>query len=223
MLSRGKILLSVIAVVGVALLIALGASQQPALINWPSLLDAAARYALAVPSAILAAMAVRAASDSEPARGHPGITRNLRLAALGFAGYAAAQLFVHAQAWFPANLLNQEVMLAHLGLPIQAVRGALAQPHCFGLCGPCRPQHERQQQFIAAHQARLEALEQQDRLRRDSFGTWSARRKMNGPASRASCTMTLRNSSPRSHFTSALCAQSSGARIQRTSWIASRD
>jgi signal transduction histidine kinase len=159
---------SVVAFVGVALLIVLGVGQQREAINWPSLLDAAARYALAVPSAILAAVAVRAATDSEQARGHPGITRNLRLAALGFGGYAAAQLFVHAQAWFPANVLNQEAFLTNLGIPIQGVRGVLAALIAFGLLRAMQAsEQERQQQFIAAHQARLEALEQQDALRRD--------------------------------------------------------
>jgi signal transduction histidine kinase len=159
---------SVVAFVGVALLIALGISQQRGLINWPTLLDAAARYALAVPSAILAAVAVRAASNSEHARDHPAITRNLRLAALGFGGYAAAQLFVHAQPWFPASVINQEALLALLGLPIQAVRGVLAALIAFGLLRAMQAaEQERQQQFVAAHQARLAALEQQDALRRD--------------------------------------------------------
>jgi signal transduction histidine kinase len=153
---------------GVALLIVLGAIQQPAAINWPSLLDAAARYSLAVPSAILAAVAVRAASNSEQARDHPGITRNLHLAALGFGGYAAAQVFVHTQSWFPASVINQEALLALLGLPIQAVRGALATLIAFGLLRAMQAaEQERQQQFVAAHQARLAALEQQDALRRD--------------------------------------------------------
>jgi signal transduction histidine kinase len=154
--------------VGVALLIVLGSAQQRGVINWPSLLDAAARYALAVPSAILAAVAVRAASHSEADRDHPGITRNLHLAALGFGGYAAAQLFVHAQPWFPASVINQEALLALLGLPIQAVRGALAALIAFGLLRAMQAaEQERQLQFVAAHQARLAALEQQDALRRD--------------------------------------------------------
>jgi signal transduction histidine kinase len=159
---------SVVAFVIVALFIVLGVSQQRGVIDWPSLLDAAARYALAVPSAILAAVAVRADSQSDQARGHPGIAQNLRLAAFGFGGYAAAQLFVHAQAWFPASIINQEGLLAVLGLPVQAVRGALAALIAFGLLRAMQAsEQERQQQFVAAHQARLAALEQQDALRRD--------------------------------------------------------
>jgi len=153
---------------GLVLFVVLGASRQPGPVNWPSLLDVGARFALAVPSAMLAALAVGAASHSGQALNHPGIARNLRLAAWGFGGYAAAQLFVHAQRWFPANFINQEALLEHLGLPIQAIRAVMAALIAFGLLRAMQAaEQERQLQLAAAHRARVAVLEQQDALRRD--------------------------------------------------------
>lgn len=153
---------------GVYLLIAIGSAYRNAPIPWANVLDAASRYVLAVPSAVLAALALSAAARSDDSPGRPAIASNLRLAAGGFAGYALAQVFVHRLPWFPASVINQEAFLSLTGVPIQAIRAVMAALVSIGLLRAMQAaEQERRSQLDAAHQERLAALEQQDALRRD--------------------------------------------------------
>ncbi|MFH1184320.1 MAG: sensor histidine kinase [Chloroflexota bacterium] len=150
------------------LLVAVGSAYRNAPVQWPPVLDAASRYVLAVPSAVLAAVALSAAARADDSRNRPAISANLRLAAGGFAVYALAQVFVHRLPWFPASLVNQETFLSLTGVPIQAVRAVMAALISIGLLRAMQAaEQERQSQLDAAHQERLAALEQQDALRRD--------------------------------------------------------
>jgi signal transduction histidine kinase len=135
---------------------------------WLPLLDAAARYVLAVPSAALAALAAWASARQEQAETGPAIAENLRLASYGFLGYSLTQLLVHRLPWFPASLINQEAFLSLTGFPIHALRALMAMLISVGLLRAMQAaERHRQAQLDAAHRARLAALEEQDTLRRD--------------------------------------------------------
>jgi signal transduction histidine kinase len=146
---------------------ATAASRQDA-IEWISLADAAARYSVAVPAILLAALALRGTARNAAMRGQLSVALNLRLGAIGFGFYGITQLFVHYQAWFPASLINQESFLSITGLPIQAVRAVLAALISYGLLRALQAmERQRHAEWVDAHQARLVALEQRDTLRRD--------------------------------------------------------
>ena len=82
-------------------------------------LEAACRYGLGLPGALLAGLALGQASRSS---GH-GQRTGLRLAALALLAYApAAGLVVSRAAFFPASWLNDEAFATATGFPIHVVR-----------------------------------------------------------------------------------------------------
>jgi hypothetical protein len=100
-------------------------------------LEAACRYGLGLPGALLAGLALEQASRSA---GH-GQRTGLRLAALALLAYApAAGLVVPRAAFFPASWLNDEAFLTATGFPIHVVRMlcALAAMTGVRLCSPRR-------------------------------------------------------------------------------------
>ena len=137
-------------------------------IQWVSFLDTLARYTLAVPAATLAGLALYMQGRQFRQEGRVPLAAPLTIAGLSFAVYAAAQLFVHAADLFPARYINQETFLAMVGFPIQGLRTAAAVVITIGLIRATQlVEKERQEQLVAAHRARLEALEDRDNLRRD--------------------------------------------------------
>ena len=69
---------------------------------------------------------------------------------------------------FPANLLNEENFLAASGFPIQVIRASTALLITYGLLRATQAvEEERNLQLFAVQQARLQALQQRDELRRD--------------------------------------------------------
>ncbi|HEY5984535.1 MAG TPA: ATP-binding protein [Anaerolineales bacterium] len=149
-------------------LAAVGLSRHSSALHWVSSLDAVARYSLAVPAAVLASMALMASARSFAAQGNATISSNLRLAGAAFGGYALGQLFVHKLDWFPASMLNQEMLRSATGIPIQGIRALMAALIAAGLLRAARAAEEdRKIQLAAADRARLAAVEEQDLLRRD--------------------------------------------------------
>ncbi len=140
--------------------------RQP--IAWQTLVDGAARYMLAVPAALLAALALHAQGRRFREEGRPRLASSLGIAVVGFIGYGAGQIFVHGMEVFPAIYVNQEAFLAVTGIPIQLLRTVMAILITIGLVRASQlVEKERQIQLTTAHQARLEALEQRDSLRRE--------------------------------------------------------
>lgn len=138
-------------------------SQAP----WNSVLDGLARYLLAVPASVLAAMGLRARSllTRQASR---SLGANLNAAAIAFGVYALTQLFVQPISMFPANAMNAATFYASTGIPIQAVRTVMAVIITVGLVRATRAADEiRQRELFAAQDARLEALEAQETLRRE--------------------------------------------------------
>jgi signal transduction histidine kinase len=164
--NAGLLVGSVFALLGAFFII--GTSRTIGSGPWVPAVDAASRYLLAVPAGLLAALAMWTTAQQESERQHAKIAANLRIASVSFAAYAASQLFVHPMPWFPANTLNQAVLISLTGVPIQALRALAAVFISIGVLRAMQfAEQERQRSFIDAHQARVAALVQQDALRRD--------------------------------------------------------
>ena len=126
------------------------------------------RYLLAVPAAAIASLGLRAGANRAKAnRRHP-LDRHLNWTAIGFALYSITQLFVPKMGTILASLINAEMFVQITGIPIQILRTFIAIIITWNLFRATQfLEEERQTQFASAQQARLEALEQQEIMRRD--------------------------------------------------------
>jgi signal transduction histidine kinase len=123
-------------------------------------MDAAARYFIAVPGAALAGIALYREADRAYHQGPPGLGIALRLAAWGFIIYALTQAVVPPLDIFPANVLNTSSFRAWTGMPIQGIRATVAVLITVGLLRATKVvEEERQRQFLAVQQSRIDALE----------------------------------------------------------------
>ena len=86
------------------------------------MLDGLARYILAVPAAMLAALALRAQGRTAREQGRVYLSTSLMIASFGFAIYTLTQFFVHSIDMFPARYINEESFLAAAGFPVQLIR-----------------------------------------------------------------------------------------------------
>ena len=129
--------------------------------------DAMARYLLAMPASLLATLALSARSRQSQAENRPELARFFGFTAAGLAIYAVTQLFVRPLDMFPANIINQQIFSQHTGIPIQLVRTIIAVLITYSLFRAIQVvEKERNLQLFAVQQARLEALQQRDALRR---------------------------------------------------------
>ena len=143
--------------------------QKP--IPWINLLDVLARYLIAMPAALLAALSLYTQGRRSKEAGRSSLSSALDLAALGFAFYGLAQVFVHSIEMFPAIYISQEAFYSLTGIPVQLIRTIAAVIITVGLIRAIQDiEKDRQSQLIAAHQARLDALEQRESLRRELLG-----------------------------------------------------
>jgi len=144
-------------------ILAYSANPIPAI----DMLDGLARYLVAVPSSLLASLALYARSRQARAEDRPSLEKYFRMAALGFGIYTLTQCFVHPFDMFPANVVNEETFLALMGFPIQVIRTVVAILIAYSLLrGTQAVEEERNLQLFAIQQARLQALQQRDELRR---------------------------------------------------------
>lgn len=126
------------------------------------------RYVLGVTGAAIATLGLRAAALKARADNRRPLDTYLTVAALGFALYSFSQIFVPSMDTVMANLLNADLFRASTNIPIQAVRTLVAIIVTVGLFYGTRfLEGERQKVVAAAHKAHLEALEQQQTMRRD--------------------------------------------------------
>ncbi len=139
--------------------------------DWLAHVDAALRYLLAMPGALLAGVALQQqATQAQP--GLHGLGRSLRWASWGFLIYAITQAVVPPLDVFPADVLNTATFIRAVGFPVQVVRAVCAVLVTVSLIrGMQVVDAERQRQLLAAHQARLDALEQarQEMLKREAL------------------------------------------------------
>ena len=85
-----------------------------------------ARYLLAVPGGMLAALALRRRALTLSRTGNPTVARFYWGAAWGFGLYGLTQLVVFPVPIFPATWLNAISFWAYTGIPVQALRSGLA-------------------------------------------------------------------------------------------------
>jgi signal transduction histidine kinase len=132
------------------------------------LLDGVGRYLLAVPSSMLATLALRAQAREKRRKSKKYLSYSLSTASFGFFIYTLTQLFVQPIDMFPARYINADVFLAYTGFPIQLIRTIMAILITYGLIRATQVmEEERRTQLFAAQQSRLEALEQQEEIRRE--------------------------------------------------------
>jgi len=159
---------SIFGLYAIGLLISASIAYRHSSVPWQPLIDGMTRYLLAVPAAMLAALALRAQGRSVRQEGRHTLASSLLLASYAFGIYGLAQLFISPLAMFPASVLNKDSFLTFSGVPIQAVRGVMATLITIGLVrGAQVVERERRTHFMAIQQAQLEAVEQRDALRRD--------------------------------------------------------
>ena len=133
----------------------------------PAFWDALARYALAVPASLLAALALIARSRQSRREDRPRLAWFFFGAALGFGIYAFAQVFVQRLDLFPANWVNQALFSRYTGIPIQLIRSMAAVLITYCMIRAAQVvEEERSRHLYAVQQSRLEALQQRDELRR---------------------------------------------------------
>ncbi|MEW6594323.1 MAG: sensor histidine kinase [Thermodesulfobacteriota bacterium] len=124
--------------------------------------DALARYLLAMPGGILAAVALRFQSrDAGRQNKPPELAICFLYASWGFGLYGVSQIFVAPAELWPAPWLNSEDFLDLTGTPIQVIRAALALFTTYHLIRATQiVDRQRQHQLLAAQKERLAALEQ---------------------------------------------------------------
>jgi len=131
------------------------------------LIGSLVRYLLAVPGAALAALGLHAGANRARFAGRRPLDKYLDSTALGFAFYSLTQLFVPGMGTVLASAINAERFFQIFGLPIQFFRTIFAIWITTSLFLTTQfLEKERQQALNAAQQARLEALKQQEALRR---------------------------------------------------------
>ena len=150
------------------ILIGITSAYYKAHIPSTTLVDGLTRYLLAVPSGMLATFALRAQGRSARENARDTLSHSLRVAAFGFSIYTLTQFFVHPIDMFPARFINEAAFQAVTGFPIQLVRTLMAVMITYGLLRATQAmEKERRTQLLAVQQSRLEALEQQEEIRRD--------------------------------------------------------
>ncbi|HEX9714872.1 MAG TPA: sensor histidine kinase [Desulfurivibrionaceae bacterium] len=122
--------------------------------------DALARYLLALPGALLAALALKNHARKNKGANAP-LARSYRLAAWGFALFGLTQIFPARAEIYPAPFINAELFQEITGIPIQLVSTLLA---LFTMGNLIRASHlaerGRRQELQQVQQEKLAALEQ---------------------------------------------------------------
>ncbi len=150
------------------ILISISSSHLKEPIPLNNFLDGLARYLLAVPAAMLATLALRAQGRNAREQERALLSNSLAIAAFGFGIYTLTQFFVHPINMFPARYINEEAFLAYTGFPIQLIRTITAILITYGLLRATQSmEEERKTELFSAQQARLDALEQQEKIRRE--------------------------------------------------------
>ncbi len=126
------------------------------------------RYLLAVPSAALATLGLRAAAIKAQDDARRPLDVYLNWAAIGFAVYSLTQIFVPPMDSALAGILNSSVFVARTGIPVQALRTVIALLITFNIFRAVNfLEKERQSQLEQAQLERVAVLEQQETLRRE--------------------------------------------------------
>lgn len=125
-----------------------------------NLIDVLTRYLVAVPAALLAAIAMQVEATQMRAKSRQALGNHIYWAAIGFGIYGLSQLFVPPVDMFPARHINSTWFLSITGFPIQVIRALMATLITYSLLRATQLiEGERQEHLIATHQERVEAME----------------------------------------------------------------
>jgi len=142
-----------------AILIHSGNTPWSAPDTWAGNADVLARYLLAMPGGLLAALALREQSREWPDRDRP-LAASLALAGGGFFIYALSQIFVGQADFTLSAYLTTDFFKHTAGIPVQTLRGVMAATVAIGIIRAIHfVEKKRQQQLITAQEERLAALE----------------------------------------------------------------
>ena len=126
------------------------------------------RYLLAVPGAAVASLGLQASANRVKADARQPLHIYYNWAAFGFALYSSTHLMIPKMNTILASVVNAQIFTQMTGLPIQVLRTFAAIVITWNLFRATHfLEEERRAQFAAAQQARLEALEQQEIMRRN--------------------------------------------------------
>ena len=124
-------------------------------------MDALIRYLIAVPGAFLAGWALNIQAIQANRQHRQNLGKSLRWSAIGFFLYGITQLFTPQLDALPASVINTANFLLWTGVPIQFIRAITAVLITVSLIYASQlVEVERQSQFLAAQQARLQAVDQ---------------------------------------------------------------
>jgi len=127
-------------------------------------IDPIARYLLAVPGSIVAALGLRARARQVIKNGQPELSPRFLWASIGFGIYGLTQVFVSPVDMFPARYVNAAVFMDFFGFPVQLVRASMAVLITLNLIrGIQIVERKREEQLLTAQRDRLAALEQVQR------------------------------------------------------------
>lgn len=135
-------------------------------------LDAAVRYAIAMPGAALAGGMIWRQSRYADRLGLSDLAFPLKVVGGCFLLYALTQVVGPPIDIFPANRLNTQIFISMFGFPIQMVRAGVAILITAAMLGVMQfVEAERRRRFIAAQRDRVLALEQahQELLQREAM------------------------------------------------------
>jgi signal transduction histidine kinase len=134
--------------------------------------DVLARYMLAIPGGILAALALYSRANRISAAGRKELSARFRWTSVGFGLYGLSQIFVPQTDLLLGNVLYSGLFLELTGIPIQVVRAGAAIFITINLIKAIQQvEREREQQLQSAQDEKLEAMErvQQELLNRESL------------------------------------------------------
>ena len=161
-------ILSVLAAYGVVIAASAIASLPVDRAQPGALLDALIRYSLAFPGSLLAGVGLLRQASSFGKQHGQRVAASFRLAAAAFFLYAVTQLAVPRLAMFPANLLNAQTFRLWTGVPHQVIRTLLAIVITWALLRALKwMEQARRTDVMRAEQARVQAMRQQQTLRRE--------------------------------------------------------
>lgn len=140
--------------------------QQPL---WFAAADVLARYALAMPGAVLATWVLLDQRQRFLSLNQPTFANDLLWTAIAFLLYGfIGQIFVGPSPMFPSNILNAETFQDWFVMPIQLFRGIMAVTMAIFIIRALRAfEYGRQQTLVAARQRVQEEIARRDRLRRE--------------------------------------------------------
>jgi signal transduction histidine kinase len=132
------------------------------------LLEGLMRYLMAIPAALLATKSMVDQSRQARLEARTPLNIYFLITALGFGVYALTHLFVHPLNMIPARWLNSDNFMAITGFPIQVIRALAAILISYSLLRAAQlMEEERKTALFSAQQSQLEAMRQQEMLRRD--------------------------------------------------------